>query len=103
MPYAKPFSPRLNASCSRSRPRRRAVFQFIEGWYNPHRRYFALDYLSPMDYERDHAAAPGSDRQQVSAPPPLAAGKIADHVIETNCIGEASNQLASPTPSTETG
>src|SRR5271169_5228812 len=26
---------------------RMAVFEFIEGWYNPHRRHSALDYLSP--------------------------------------------------------
>lgn len=29
-----------------------AVFTFIEGWYNPTRRHSALDYLSPMNYER---------------------------------------------------
>jgi putative transposase len=29
-----------------------AVFTFIEGWYNPRRRHSALDYLSPVDYER---------------------------------------------------
>ena len=33
---------------------RMAVFEFIEGWYNPHRRHSALDYLSPIDYERNH-------------------------------------------------
>src|SRR5216683_1020007 len=31
---------------------RRAVFEFIEGWYNPHRRHSALAYLSPLAYER---------------------------------------------------
>ena len=31
---------------------RLAVFDFIEGWYNPWRRHSALDYLSPMIYER---------------------------------------------------
>ena len=36
---------------------RLAVFDFIEGWYNPRRRHSALDYLSPMVYERTHAAA----------------------------------------------
>ena len=81
---------------------RTAVFEFIEGWYNPHRRHSALDYLSPSDYERRHAAA-SVDQHQSTAPPPLAAGKIEDNVIEANCIGEASNQLPSPTPSTETG
>ena len=31
---------------------RMAVFDFIEGWYNPRRRYSALDYESPLEYER---------------------------------------------------
>jgi putative transposase len=44
---------------------RLAVFDFIEGWYNPRRRHSALDYLSPLVYERTHAMgdrtmAPGS-------------------------------------------
>ena len=34
-----------------------AVFDFIEGWYNTQRRHSALDYLSPIDYERRHATA----------------------------------------------
>jgi transposase InsO family protein len=29
-----------------------AVFDFIEGWYNPRRRHSALDYLSPIAYEK---------------------------------------------------
>jgi putative transposase len=33
---------------------RLAVFDFIEGWYNPRRRHSALDYLSPMLFERSH-------------------------------------------------
>ena len=34
---------------------RMAIFEFIEGWYNPHRRHSALDYLSPINYERSHS------------------------------------------------
>ena len=30
---------------------RLAIFEFIEGWYNPRRRHSALGYLSPVDYE----------------------------------------------------
>jgi putative transposase len=33
---------------------RLALFEFIEGWYNPHRRHSALDYRSPINYERNH-------------------------------------------------
>jgi putative transposase len=29
-----------------------AVFNYIEGFYNPRRRHSALDYLSPINYER---------------------------------------------------
>ena len=36
---------------------RLAVFDFIEGWYNPHRRHSALDYESPISYERKHHPA----------------------------------------------
>lgn len=31
---------------------RRKVFDYIEGWYNPHRRHSSLDYESPIRYER---------------------------------------------------
>jgi putative transposase len=31
---------------------RLAVFDYIEGWYNPRRRHSALDYLSPLAYEK---------------------------------------------------
>jgi putative transposase len=34
-----------------------AIFDFIEGFYNTHRIHSALDYRSPIDYERRHAAA----------------------------------------------
>jgi len=43
---------------------RMAVFEFIEGWYNPHRRHSALDYLSPINYERIHYS------EKLSASPP---------------------------------
>jgi putative transposase len=32
----------------------RAVFEFIEGWYNTHRRHSALNYDSPIEYESKH-------------------------------------------------
>ena len=49
---------------------RMAIFQFIEGWYNPRRRHSALGYLSPNDYERDAAkATPGCSAQRSSSGP----------------------------------
>jgi transposase InsO family protein len=33
-----------------------AVFDFIEGWYNPHRRHSALAYESPNAFERERAS-----------------------------------------------
>ena len=36
---------------------RAAIFTFIEGWYNPHRRHSTLGYVSPITYERQHANA----------------------------------------------
>jgi putative transposase len=34
---------------------RMAIFDFIEGFYNPHRRHSALDYESPVSYETKRA------------------------------------------------
>ena len=36
---------------------RMAVFEYLEGWYNPHRRHSALDQESPLNYERRHQPA----------------------------------------------
>jgi putative transposase len=33
---------------------RTAVFDYLEGFYNPHRRHSTLGYLSPADYEQSH-------------------------------------------------
>jgi putative transposase len=35
---------------------RQAVFQFIEGWYNPRRRHSSLGQVSPVTFEEQHAA-----------------------------------------------
>jgi putative transposase len=47
-----------------------AVFDFIEGFYNPHRRHSALDYVSPMEYEGNEDSGPRE--QEVSTEDPSA-------------------------------
>lgn len=48
----------LDRRCFRTHVEARiAVFRFIEGWYNPHRRHSALDYESPVNYERKNGRA----------------------------------------------
>ena len=59
MHCARASSPPWNANCWTARAStpadaRLGVFQFIEGWYNPHRRHSALEYLSPIRYELAH-------------------------------------------------
>ena len=34
-----------------------AVFEFLEGWYNLHRRHSSLGYLSPAEFEKQRRAA----------------------------------------------
>ena len=36
---------------------RMAVFDFIEGWYNPQRRHSSIGYVSPAVFERRERAA----------------------------------------------
>ena len=33
---------------------RLAIFFYIEGWYNPHRRHSSIAYHAPMAYEKLH-------------------------------------------------
>ena len=48
----------LNRHRFRSRDQAgRAVFEFIEGWYNPYRRHSSIGYASPVRYEREYALA----------------------------------------------
>ena len=42
---------------------RMAIFEFIEGWFNPHRRHSALGYLSPNAFERAALEAETGDPQ----------------------------------------
>lgn len=52
---------------------RRAVFDYLEGWYNPRRRHSALGYASPLHYERRHAVTAhevmGGEKPRAVQPP----------------------------------
>ena len=48
---------------------RLAVFDFIEGWYNPHRRHSALAYESPINYERQQLSQTKRESVHLSTGP----------------------------------
>lgn len=45
---------------------RLAIFQFIEGWYNPHRRHSGINYHSPINYEKLYAQQVENSSQRLS-------------------------------------
>jgi putative transposase len=45
---------------------RMAVFDYVEGWYNRHRRHSGLGYLSPVEFERKHYYLPVSESTYLS-------------------------------------
>ena len=47
---------------------RAAIFTWIEGWYNPHRRHSSLDYLSPQEFERRRNTNPRQKSQTQDRP-----------------------------------
>jgi len=46
---------------------RRAIFTFIESWYNPHRRHSALGQTSPVNFERRRPFRPSTESDNLSA------------------------------------
>jgi putative transposase len=51
---------------------RMAIFEFLEGWYNPHRRHSALAYDSPVRYEQKYQERSATKREQnvaITLPP----------------------------------
>ena len=43
---------------------RRAIFEFIEAWYNPRRRHSTLGFVSPAEYERRYAMQAVASRRR---------------------------------------
>ena len=90
---------------------RTAVFEYIEGWYNPRRRHSTLGYLSPIEFERHHAElaqpaleAANSDNGSVAGASQKAADGLTTRRISTVGVELAArgpitpeNALALPT------
>ena len=90
---------------------RTAVFEYIEGWYNPRRRHSTLGYLSPIEFERQHAElaqpaleAANSDNGSVAGASQKAADGLTTRRISTVGVELAArgpitpeNALALPT------
>jgi putative transposase len=69
---------------------RTAIFTYIEGWYNPRRRHSTLDYLSPVEFERQHAElaqpafeTPKSGNGSVASTSPRASNGLTTRRIST--------------------
>lgn len=90
---------------------RSAIFEYIEGWYNPRRRHSTLAYLSPIEFERAHAevAQPALEGQisangSVSSTSPSASDALTTRRISTAGVDlvadgsiAAENALVTPT------
>jgi len=67
---------------------RMAVFEWIEGWYNPQRRHSSIGYLSPNEFEQRHAA--GEKSGGFAPAPPTTSESRGDQ----ESLGLASGQLS---------
>ncbi len=73
---------------------RLAVFDFSEGWYNPHRRHSGLDYESPMSYEPLDTPSPprtsaiGPSWRGARMPPAFPLVPLASHALLLRLLHE---------------
>lgn len=45
---------------------RKALFEFIEGWYNPRRRHQSLGQVAPIQFEKRHAESQAESKHELS-------------------------------------
>jgi hypothetical protein len=82
---------------------RTAIFEYIEGWYNPRRRHSTLAYLSPTQFERQHAElaltvldAPIQANGSVASISPSASDGLTTRRIQTVGLDLVPNRSISP-------
>ena len=82
---------------------RTAIFEYIEGWYNPRRRHSTLNYLSPIEFERHHAElaqpaleAPISADGSVASIAPRASHGLTTRRVSTVGVDFAAHAPISP-------
>ena len=82
---------------------RAAVFEYIEGWYNPRRRHSTLAYLPPIEFEAQHAgqAQPAieasiSANRSVASTWPKAADGLTTRLVSTDGVDFAADGSTSP-------
>ena len=82
---------------------RAAIFEYIEGWYNPRRRHSTLAYLSPIEFERHHAElaqptleASIPDDGSVGSISPKAADGLTTRRVSTVGVDSVANASISP-------
>jgi Integrase core domain len=82
---------------------RSAIFEYIEGWYNPRRRHSTLGYLSPAEFERLQAelARPAletaiSDDGSIAATSPKASGGLTTRRVSPAGVDFVANGPTSP-------
>jgi putative transposase len=81
---------------------RAAIFEYIEGWYNPRRRHSTLAYLSPIEFERQHGdqvvpavGAPISANGSVAGTSPKALDGLTTRRVSTVGVDLATNRSIS--------
>jgi putative transposase len=82
---------------------RTAVFEYIEGWYNPRRRHSTLGYLSPIEFERHYTEltqlpleAPISPNGSVAAIAPRASHRLTTRRVSPVGVDFAARAPISP-------
>ena len=78
---------------------RTAIFEYIEGWYNPRRRHSTLDYLSPTQFERHHTEPRKALEDPISANGSVAAtSSNASDGLRTRRISTVGIEFAAQRP-----